>query len=56
MTILLHLKRLWPEFIGTVRWPYALKKAADQLNCMKIGPIGNAIEGVLHQYYKHNTP
>jgi hypothetical protein len=31
-TLLLHAKRHWPDYITTMLWPFALKKAAFRLN------------------------
>eukprot|EP00957_Ditylum_brightwellii_P092663 7055789-Ditylum_brightwellii.AAC.1 len=32
-TMLLHVKRYWPEYIATMLWPYALKMA--EVYCSK---------------------
>ena len=31
-TMLLHAQRLWPEYISTMLWPFALLAAADHIN------------------------
>ena len=31
-TMLLHAKRMLPEYISTILWPFALKCAKDQMN------------------------
>jgi hypothetical protein len=31
-TLLLHAKRMLPEYISTIRWPFALKHTEDRLN------------------------
>jgi hypothetical protein len=31
-TLLLHAKRMLPEYISTILWPFALKCAKDRLN------------------------
>ncbi len=31
-TLLLHAKRMLPEYISTILWPFALKCAEDRLN------------------------
>ena len=35
-TLLLHVKRFWPEAITTMLWPFALKTVAERHNCLKI--------------------
>ena len=34
--MLLHAQRLWPEYISTMLWPFALLVAADRINNMNV--------------------
>ena len=35
-TILLHAQRLWPGYISTMLWPFALLAAANRINNMHV--------------------
>ena len=35
-TMILHAQRLWPEYISTMLWPFALMAAADRINNMHV--------------------
>ena len=35
-TLLVHAQGLWPEYITTMLWPYALKAAQDRMNQLNI--------------------
>jgi hypothetical protein len=35
-TLLLHTKRMLPEYISTIMWPFTLKCAEDRLNILYI--------------------
>ena len=39
-TLLLHAKRLWPEAIGTILWPFAVKAIVDRRNHLKLDDNG----------------
>ena len=41
-TLLLHVKRHWPDVIGTILWPFALKAAEDRRNHLKLDENGLA--------------
>jgi hypothetical protein len=32
---MLHAQNLWPDAISNNLWPYAIRKAANNLNCVK---------------------
>ena len=50
--LLLHAKRYWPEAIGTILWPFALKAAEDRRNHLQIDENGLA---PVHKFSK-TTP
>ncbi len=39
-TMLLHAKRMLPEYISTILWPFALKFAEDQMNTLVHRAVG----------------
>ena len=45
----MHAKRHWPEAIGTILWPFALKAAEDRRNHLKLDEKGYA---PIHKFSK----
>jgi hypothetical protein len=41
-TLLLHVKRYWPNYITTMMWPFALKEAAFWLNRLSLRSDGRS--------------
>ena len=39
-TILLHAKRMWPEMISTMLWPFALKTASERHDILNLDSLG----------------
>lgn len=39
-TILLHAKRIWPEMIHEMLWPYALQAASHRHNLLQLNKVG----------------
>ena len=47
-TLLLHRRRMWPNMIDEIFWPFAIKAVAERLNSLQVDLAGQTPDSILH--------
>ena len=47
-TLLLHGRRMWPNIIDEMFWPFEIKAVAERLNRLRVDLTGQTPESILH--------
>ena len=50
-TLLLHGRRMWPNMIDEMFWPFAIKAIAERLNRLQVYHTGQTPESIVHGVY-----
>ena len=50
-TLLLQGRRMWPNVIDKMFWPFAIKAVAERLNSLQVDLTGQTPESILHGFY-----
>ena len=45
---MLHGRRMWPNMIDEMFWPFEIKSVAERLNSLQVDLTGQTTESILH--------